>query len=101
MEILNNNQISTTKCFLRSDKFFLSIRAKVKADENNNNQSPTTTSENKSTDDGQQIPFEFGKTPMRSSTMHTFALGYLESLIQIRVCLISKQKTLRSRQTSA
>lgn len=73
----------------------------MKSDENNNNQSPSTTSENKSTDDGQQTPFDFGKTPMRSSTLHSFALGYLESLIQIRVCLASRQKTLRSRQTSA
>jgi hypothetical protein len=37
---------------------------------------------------------------MRPSTLHTFAIGYLESFIQIRVCLTSKQKTLRLRQTS-
>lgn len=92
MEILNNNRISKANYFLRSGKFCLLIRAKVKADENNNNQSA---------EDNQQSSFEFGKTPMRSSTMHSFALGYLESLIQIRVCLMSKQKTLRSRQTSA
>lgn len=73
---------------------FVFLRAKSKSDENNNNEPSATADE-------LQASFEFGKTPMRSSTLHTFALGYLESLIQIRVGLSSKQKTLRLRQTSA
>ncbi len=77
---------------------FLFIRSKSKFSENNNNESLSSTNENS---DNQQLTFEFGKTPMRSSTLHTFALGYLESLIQIRVSLTTKQKTLRLRQTSA
>lgn len=70
----------------------LFYRTKNKADENNNSNEPV-----KETDLSQ---FQLGQTPMRQSTVQSFALGYLESFIQIRVCLTSKQKTLRLRQTS-
>lgn len=69
-----------------------SNKTKNKADENNNSNEPV-----KETDLSQ---FQLGQTPMRQSTIQSFALGYLESFIQIRVCLTSKQKSLRLRQTS-
>lgn len=71
-------------------------RNKSKGDEDNDNNELLT----KENGDNNQSTFELGKTVMKSSTLRTFALGYLESLIQIRVCLASKQKTLRLRQTS-
>ena len=71
-----------------------SNKSKTKSDENNN-ESLSSTKEN---DD--QLSFQLGKVSLRSSTIHIFAIGYLESLIQIRVCLTSKQKTLRFRQSS-
>jgi hypothetical protein len=82
---------------LRNFIFFR--RTKSKSDENNNSES--LSSATKDNHDDNQSVYELGNTPMRSSTIHTFAIGYLESLIQIRVCLMSKQKTLRLRQTSA
>ena len=89
MEILNNNQISKFKRKYFNLFFILGFfcRSKSKSDENNNE---STTKEN---NDGNQ-----DQTSLRPSTIHTFAIGYLESLIQIRVCLTSKQKTLRFRQ---
>jgi len=72
-----------------------SNKSKNKSDENNNPNEATV----KQTDDVDLDQFQLGQTPMRQSTVQSFALGYLESLIQIRVCLTNKQKSLRLRQT--
>ncbi|CAF1050208.1 unnamed protein product [Rotaria sp. Silwood1] len=77
-----------------------SNKAKAKSDENNNNESSLSTKKNDDDNQSSNSLFELGTSFMHPSTVHTFALGYLESLMQIRICLRSKQKALGFRQAS-
>ncbi|CAF1987701.1 unnamed protein product [Rotaria magnacalcarata] len=79
-----------------------SNKQKAKSDETNNNDSSSTATEKNNNDNQSSNSFfELGKSLMSPSTVHTFAISYLESLMQIRICLRSKQKTLGLRPTSA
>lgn len=104
VELLNNKQISELASFLMRQFLIKHIccltRPKAKSDENgNNNESSLSIKKNEDDTDSYQAPFELEKSRMRSSNVRTLALGYLESLMQIRICLRSKQKTLNLRQT--
>ncbi|CAF0784058.1 unnamed protein product [Didymodactylos carnosus] len=68
-------------------------------DENNNNVDSTSEKiTNDSTTDDGCWKYEFGKTEIKSSTLKSFGMAYMESLIQMRICLQNKQKTLNIRQ---
>ncbi|CAF0903687.1 unnamed protein product [Rotaria sordida] len=100
---LDDNQCDRLEKELDGNSEQQSNKAKAKSDGNDNNESSLLTKKNDDDDDDNQSSnsfFELGKSLMRSSTLHTFALGYIESLMQIRICLQSKQKALGFRQAS-
>ncbi|CAF1398306.1 unnamed protein product [Adineta steineri] len=101
---VNDNEYDRLEKELIGDTDQQMNKSKSKLDENDNSDSSsssTMTKENNNDEQTSSSVFELGKIVMRPSTVHTFALGYLESFIQIRVCLASKQKTLQLRQQSS
>ena len=78
--------------------FFFLFRSKGKLEDENDNKSETVPLVNETGDDS---TFELGKTSIRPSSVRQFAVGYLESFMQIRIALSHKQKNLQLRSTSA
>ncbi|CAF1638386.1 unnamed protein product [Adineta ricciae] len=74
-------------------------KSKSKADENTSS-SGSSTKDNQEDPQTSNLTLQLSQLAMRSSTRRAFTLGYLESFIQIRVCLTTKQKTLRLRLSS-
>ncbi|UJR37411.1 hypothetical protein I4U23_030115 [Adineta vaga] len=94
---LNDNECERLEKELDINGDQSSHKLKLKSDENNNT---NESKENQGDNQSSTSVFQLVKISMRSSTLHTLALGYLESLIQIRFCLASKRKTLHFRQSS-
>lgn len=77
-----------------------SPKAKSDEDDHQDSLSSSTTKKNEIDNQSSDASFELGKALMNPTTVHTLAIGYLESLMQIRICLQSKQKTFSCRSTS-
>ncbi|CAF2654772.1 unnamed protein product [Rotaria sp. Silwood2] len=94
---LDDNQCDQLEKELQGNSEQQSNKAKAKSDEDNNHESSLSTKKNEDDNQSSDSLFELGKSLMRPSTVHTFAISYLESLMQIRICLRSKQKALSLR----